>query len=184
MCVNFIHKWRRLQFKVDSERQIFEETFHGNFIWLSRVFARNLLRGNRRRNTFRISFWCLAWDSNPGFSSNKPTHYLLDHGDFETHTTFKKPMKKMCINVSNFYMKIINNKYTLLYNGPTIHLIQRYNGLCELINYINVGISFQSTLISFVVSCMLYRIHFGCLWTLYCVFGIPNVFFFGIQTIW
>ena len=23
----------------------------------------------------------LAWDSNPGFSSNKPTHYLLDHGD-------------------------------------------------------------------------------------------------------
>ena len=43
-----------------------------------RVFARNLLRGNRRWNTFRISFWCLAWDSNPGFSSNKPTHYLLD----------------------------------------------------------------------------------------------------------
>ena len=48
-----------------------------------RVLARNLLRGNRRRNTFRISFWCLAWDSNPDFSSNKPTHYLLDHGDFQ-----------------------------------------------------------------------------------------------------
>ena len=85
-----------------------------------RVFARNLLRGNRRRNrhynpsvriidllshatyvvcvhfihkwrdlqftslliTFRISFSCLAWDSNPRFSSNKPIHYLLDHGDF------------------------------------------------------------------------------------------------------
>ena len=42
----------------------------------------------------------------------------------------------MCVNVSNFYMKIINNKHTLLYNLPTIHLIQRYNGLCELINYI------------------------------------------------
>ena len=46
------------------------------------VIARNLLRGNRRRNTFRISF-CLAWGSNPGFMSNKPTHYLLDHGDFK-----------------------------------------------------------------------------------------------------
>ena len=32
VCVNFIHKWRDLQFKVDSERQIFWETFHGNFI--------------------------------------------------------------------------------------------------------------------------------------------------------
>ena len=81
VCVNFIHKWRDLQFKVDSERQIFWETFYGNFLFTLRVFARNLLRGNRRRNTFRILFWCLAWDSNPGFSSNKPTHYLLDHGD-------------------------------------------------------------------------------------------------------
>ena len=46
-----------------------------------RVFARNLLRRNRRWNSFRILFWCLAWDSNPGFSSSKPIHYLLDHGD-------------------------------------------------------------------------------------------------------
>ena len=30
--VNFIHKWRDLQFEVDSERQIFWETFHNNFI--------------------------------------------------------------------------------------------------------------------------------------------------------
>ena len=32
ICVNFIHKWLDLQFKVDSEREIFLETFHGNFI--------------------------------------------------------------------------------------------------------------------------------------------------------
>ena len=44
-----------------------------------RVFARNLLRGNRWRNNFHISYWCLGWDSNPGFSFNKPTHYVLDH---------------------------------------------------------------------------------------------------------
>ena len=32
VCVNFIHKWRDLQFEVDSEWQIWE-TFHGNFIY-------------------------------------------------------------------------------------------------------------------------------------------------------
>ena len=54
-------------------------------LYTLRVFARNLLRGNRRKNTFRISFWCLAWGSNPGFSSNKPTHYLLDHGEYNSY---------------------------------------------------------------------------------------------------
>ena len=33
--VNFIHKWQDLQFKVDAERQIFQETFHGSFNLLS-----------------------------------------------------------------------------------------------------------------------------------------------------
>ena len=64
-----------------------------------RVFARNLLRGNRRRNPFRISFWCLTWGSNPGFSSNKPTHYLLDHGDFYI---FKKQTQN-CIVLNKVY---------------------------------------------------------------------------------
>ena len=83
VCINFIHKWRDLQFEDDSERQIFWVAFSCQGLFTLRVFARNLLRGNRRRNTFFcISFWCLAWDSNPGFSSNKLTHYLLDHGDF------------------------------------------------------------------------------------------------------
>ena len=71
-CVNFIQKWRQ----VDSERQIFEKLFMAIWFTLG-VFARNLLRGYRRRNTFRILFWCLACVSNPGFSSNKPTNYLL-----------------------------------------------------------------------------------------------------------
>ena len=42
---------------------------------------------------------------------------------------------KMCTSASEFYMKIINNKHTLLYNRQTIHSVQRYNGLCELTNY-------------------------------------------------
>ena len=60
----------------------FLRNFSWQFYFTLRVFARNLLRGNRRRNTFCIPFRCLAWDSNPGFLSNKPTYYLLDHGDF------------------------------------------------------------------------------------------------------
>ena len=66
--------------KSTSNDRFFEKLFMA-ILFTLRVFARNLLRGNRRRNTLSISFWCLAWDSNPSFSSNKPTHYLLDHGD-------------------------------------------------------------------------------------------------------
>ena len=76
VCVNFIHKWRDQQFNVDSERQIFLSNFSWHLI-THRVFAINLLRGNPRRNTFHILFWCLAWCSNPGFSSNTIARILL-----------------------------------------------------------------------------------------------------------
>ena len=33
VCVNFTHKWRDLQFKVDSERQFFEKLFMTYFIY-------------------------------------------------------------------------------------------------------------------------------------------------------
>ena len=39
VCVNFIHKWRDLQFKVDSERPIFWETFHGDFLFYFQSFC-------------------------------------------------------------------------------------------------------------------------------------------------
>ena len=38
-CVNFRHKWRALQFKVDSERQFFEKLFM-EISFTLRVFAR------------------------------------------------------------------------------------------------------------------------------------------------
>ena len=72
VCVNFMYK----------RRDLFLTNFSWQFLFTLRVFARNLLRENRRRNTFRILLWCLVWGSNPGFSSNKPTHYLLDYGGF------------------------------------------------------------------------------------------------------
>ena len=82
-CLNFMQEWRYLQFNVDSERQIFETLLIVNSFTL-KVFARNLLRGNifRRRNIFIFSFWCLIWDLKSGLRPNKPTHYLLDHGNF------------------------------------------------------------------------------------------------------
>ena len=56
----FIREWRNLQFNVGSERPNFlEKLFHGRFIFTLRVFARNLLRGNRRRNSFFFSYFVL-----------------------------------------------------------------------------------------------------------------------------
>ena len=81
VCVNFIHKWRDLQFKVDCERLIFWETFHGNFVYSQSFCQKSAEKKSPQRNIFRISFWCLVWDSNAGFSFNKPIQYLLDHGD-------------------------------------------------------------------------------------------------------
>ena len=66
----------------------FLRNFSWKFLFTLRVFARNLLKGNRQRNTFRILFQCLALGSNPGFSSNMPIHYLLDHGDFTKNYFF------------------------------------------------------------------------------------------------
>ena len=84
VILNFIREWRDLQFNVDSKRQIFEKLFF-LFLFTLRIFARNLLRGNPRINIFffHIMFWYLAWDTNLGFTSNKPTHYLLDCDDFK-----------------------------------------------------------------------------------------------------
>ena len=90
VCVNFIHKWWDLQFKVDFERQIFWETFHCNFIYSQSFCQKSAERKSPKKYFFRISFWCLVWDLNPGFSSNKPTHYILDHGDFDTSLKIKK----------------------------------------------------------------------------------------------
>ena len=81
VCVNFIHKWRALQFKVDTERQIFWETFHGNFI-----YSQSVCQKSAEKIVEEILF-AFCFDVWPGagtlaFTSNKPTHYLLDYSDF------------------------------------------------------------------------------------------------------
>ena len=44
VCINFIHKWRDLQFKVDFED--FLRNFSWQILFTLRVFARNPLRRN------------------------------------------------------------------------------------------------------------------------------------------
>ena len=58
------------KFKVDSELQIFWEIFHGS------------VERKSPKKYFLYFVWRLAWGSNLGFTSNKPTNYLLDYGDF------------------------------------------------------------------------------------------------------
>ena len=79
MCVNFLHERRDLQFNIDSELQIFEKHFHGRFYLTVRVFARNLLR---KEVAEKINLMIDLGMRTQAFVSNKPKHYILDHGDF------------------------------------------------------------------------------------------------------
>ena len=73
VCVNF-YIWAAW---------IFLRNFSWQFYISSGSFAMHLLRGILRRNIFHISFsWSLTWGLNRDLISNKSTHYLLDHGDF------------------------------------------------------------------------------------------------------
>ena len=40
---------------------------------------------------FHISFWWLNWETNSGFMTNEPTHYLIDYGDYRLIHTLEKP---------------------------------------------------------------------------------------------
>ena len=63
-CVlNFIHKWRYLQFIVDSEGQIFWETFHGKFYLLAEFLPEICWEENAEEIlfVFRFDVWPGAW---------------------------------------------------------------------------------------------------------------------------
>ena len=60
VCVNFINKWRDLQFKVDSQRYFFfRETFHDNFIY-SQSFCQNSAERKSPKKYF-LYFCFDAW---------------------------------------------------------------------------------------------------------------------------
>ena len=67
-----------------------------------RVFTRNLPKENRRTNIiFHIS--CLTWNTNQGFTSNKPTHHLLDYADFKFYIDCKQGSRRVNILFSQIY---------------------------------------------------------------------------------
>ena len=49
VCVNFIREWRDIQFNVDSERQIFEKLFHGNFIYSQSFCQKSAVRKSPKK---------------------------------------------------------------------------------------------------------------------------------------
>ena len=95
--VNFIHERRNLQFKVDSERQIFVKLFIA-ILFTLRVIARNLLRGSRRSNIFIFTIWYLTWSLN----SSLMFKYHLDYGDFKSilPLTIKRVFVRLFIYLS------------------------------------------------------------------------------------
>ena len=104
VCVNFIHKWRDLQFKVESERQIFLRNFSWQFLFTLRVFGRNLLRGNRRRNAF-CTFCFDVW---PG-ARTLALHLISQHttyGDFIMTTWYTKICDFIKL-LTQYYMSFI-----------------------------------------------------------------------------
>ena len=78
VCVDFIRKWQDLQFKVDSEWQIFWETFHGSFFNLRSEFLPEICWKEIAEEilfVFRFDVWPGA--RTLAFSSN-----TLHYGDF------------------------------------------------------------------------------------------------------
>ena len=65
VCIKFIYK-------IDAERQIFWESFHGNFI-----YSQSFWQKSAESQSPKKYFLYFVFMSNPGFTSNKPTQYQI-----------------------------------------------------------------------------------------------------------
>ena len=59
-------------------------------VYLLSEFLSEICYDEIAEELFLFSFWCLTWDTNPGFTSNKQTHYLLDYGDYVVTLVYNK----------------------------------------------------------------------------------------------
>ena len=69
--------WRDLRIKSTLNDRSFEKLFTAIFIYV-KSFCQKSAEKNSPKKYFSYFCFCLCLDSNPGFSFNKPTHYLLD----------------------------------------------------------------------------------------------------------
>ena len=76
VCVNFVHKWRDLQFKVDSERQIFWETFSLQVF----IYSQSVCPKSAKKKSPKKYFSYFVIMSGLGLDPRLFV-YLLDHGD-------------------------------------------------------------------------------------------------------
>ena len=83
-----------LQFKVDSEWQIFWKSLHANFICSQSFFLKSAERKSPKKY---FSYFVLM--PGLGLSVNRPTRYLLDHGDLKNR--YFKSFKK-CSFINNY----------------------------------------------------------------------------------
>ena len=80
--VNFIREWRNLQFNMNCEDRFLKNFFMAGLFTVYSFCQKSAKRKSLKKYFFQISVLCLTWNTNPEFTSNKPTHYLLDYGGF------------------------------------------------------------------------------------------------------
>ena len=69
-----------------SNDRFFEKLIHDSFYLFSEFLPEICWEKIAEEIPFEFGFVCgLAWGSNPVFTSNKPTHYLLDYGYFDNY---------------------------------------------------------------------------------------------------
>ena len=100
----------------------FSRNFFMAGLFTLRVFARNLLRGNRRRNIF-ISYFVLIPDL---------THYLLDYGDFIFDNIYA--------NQSNRFIKKVD------YNNAQFEIYERTNIIRQPIHWARGSTEVEDTM--------------------------------------
>ena len=129
MCVNFIRERRDLQFNVDSERQIFWGTFSWQFYYSQSFCQKSAERKSPKKYFFFFLYF--IFDDWPGirtqaFVSNKPTHYILDHGDFWASNMaillIKVATKMKMIFLRKDVSSFLQNRHHR--SGLSIHYIQ------------------------------------------------------------
>ena len=91
-------------------------------------------------------FWCLTWGSNPGFSSNKPTHYLLDHCDYNALIIsiflILFYFYYLCIwslatsRLTDVVIRIFNNLFNILLLLAEPFSVHTISSLCHLSVYV------------------------------------------------
>ena len=69
-------------FKSTSNDRFFEKLFHGGFIYFQSFCQKSAEWKSPKKYFFSYFVLMSGLGLEPWLSSNKPTHYLLDHGDF------------------------------------------------------------------------------------------------------